>query len=150
MITAFQVNAFQNNAFQIGGVTPTIDTHDGFTKEEIKKLKKWRKKQAQLEALKIQARLDNRKRIRQAIVDAVDPPKEVVAEKQQIVVESPEVEKKAIDIKKIDAQLTRLQEQKAQLQKAVIARLQAQKLHNELVARQLAELDDEEALLLLM
>ena len=147
MITAFQANAFQNNAFQIVGVTPTIDTHDGFTKEEIKKLKKWRKKQAQLEALKIQARLDNRKRIRQAIQDAVDPPKEIVAEKQQIVVESPKVDKKPIDIKKIDAQLERLQAHQAQLKQLVMTR---NRLQAELVARQKAEEDDEVALLMLM
>jgi hypothetical protein len=36
--TAFQVNAFQNNAFQINIIPPTpsgMDTHDGFTREEI-------------------------------------------------------------------------------------------------------------------
>ena len=37
--TAFQSNAFQNNAFQINVVpTPsTVDTHDGFTQEEIRR-----------------------------------------------------------------------------------------------------------------
>ena len=53
MATAFQFDAFQNNAFQVGGVTGYIyavdqddtasiigavggvDTHDGFTKEEL-------------------------------------------------------------------------------------------------------------------
>ena len=42
----------------VTGEQPTMDTHDGFTKEEIKRYKKWQKKQAQLEAQKIQARLD--------------------------------------------------------------------------------------------
>ena len=41
--TAFQANAFQNNAFQISGVPPTpslMDTHDGFTPEEIRRAKR--------------------------------------------------------------------------------------------------------------
>ena len=168
MTTAFQSNAFQNNAFQVGGVTGYIyavdqddtasiigavggvDTHDGFTKEEIKRYKKWKKKQAQLEAQKIQARLDKRHKRIQAIKDAIEPPKEIVAETQQIVVESPKVEKKPIDINKIDAQLARVKEQQAQLLQAVTARMEAERLQAVLVARQLAELDDEEALLMLM
>ena len=145
MFTAFQINAFQNNAFQIGGEI-VVDTHDGFTPEEVRKYKKWQKKQAKLEALKIQQRLDNRKRIRQAIQNAVEPPK-VVAETQQIVVESAKLDKKAIDIKQIDAQLARIERQKAQLLEIVSLR---NRLQAELVARQRAEEDDEIALLMLM
>ena len=121
-----------------------------FTKEEIKRYKKWQKKQAQLEAQKIQARLDKRHKRLQAIKDAIEPSKKIVAETQQLVVESPKVEKKPIDINKIDAQLARVKEQQAQLLQAVTARMEAERLQAVLVARQLAELDDEEALLMLM
>jgi uncharacterized membrane protein len=148
-IYAVDENDTANLQGTVGGGQPP-DTHDGFTKEEIKRYKKWKKKQAQLEAQRIQARLDKRKHIKQALQDAIDPPKEVVAQTQQTVVESPKVEKKTIDINKIDAQLARVREQQAQLLQAVSARMEAQRLHAELVARQLAELDDEESLLMLI
>lgn len=38
--SAFQSNAFQRNAFQIVGNPSTVDKHDGFTPDEIKKYRK--------------------------------------------------------------------------------------------------------------
>ena len=45
MYSGFQSNAFQGSGFQIarGGVSPVVDTHDGYTDEDIRKWKKYLK-----------------------------------------------------------------------------------------------------------
>lgn len=134
-----------------GTVYGGMDTHDGFTKDEIKRLKRLQKKQAQLEAQRVQARLDKRHKRRQAIFDAIQPP---VAQKQQIVVESEKpVEKQDIDLSRVNADLIRVNRQIQALQFAVSKRMQIAQLQTELAimeAKAKAELDDEEALLILL
>jgi hypothetical protein len=178
MTTAFQSNAFQNSGFQVdpvtgaiyavdqndlcdligtvsGGPTPTpeSDTHDGFTREEIKRYKKLQKKLAQAEAAKIQARLDKQLLRKQQIRDLVDPQ---VAESKATKVKSVsevKIDKPSIDLKKLNATIINLQRQQEQLLKTVelrnqIAQAQAMLAIHE--AQMMAELDDEEALLLLI
>ncbi len=178
MTTAFQSNAFQNSGFQVdpvtgaiyavdqndlcdligtvsGGPTPTpeSDTHDGLTREEIKRYKKLQKKLAQAEAAKIQARLDKQLLRKQQIRDLVDPQ---VAESKATKVKSVsevKIDKPSIDLKKLNATIINLQRQQEQLLKTVelrnqIAQAQAMLAIHE--AQMMAELDDEEALLLLI
>lgn len=155
--TAFQSNAFQNNAFQIYGgptPTPTKDTHDGFTREEIKRAKALQKKIAKLEAQKRQAFLDKRLARKQAIQDLVSPP---VVKQQQLEVElqsEAQVGRPPIDLKKVNANLIKLEQKQQQLLKAVelrkqIAYQQAQLAILEAKARA-AEHEDEEALLAIL
>lgn len=176
MTTAFQSNAFQNSGFQVdpvtgaiyavdqndscdligtvsGGGEVTVDTHDGFTREEIKRYKKLQKKLAQAEAAKIQARLDKQLLRKQQIRDLVDPQ---VAESKATKVKSVsevKIDKPSIDLKKLNATIINLQRQQQQLLKTVelrnqIAQAQAMLAIHE--AQMMAELDDEEALLLLI
>jgi hypothetical protein len=176
MTTAFQSNAFQNSGFQVdpvtgaiyavdqndscdligtvsGGGEVTVDTHDGFTREEIKRYKKLQKKLAQAEAAKIQARLDKQLLRKQQIRDLVDPQ---VAESKATKVKSVsevKIDKPSIDLKKLNATIINLQRQQEQLLKTVelrnqIAQAQAMLAIHE--AQMMAELDDEEALLLLI
>jgi hypothetical protein len=176
MTTAFQSNAFQNSGFQVdpvtgaiyavdqndscdligtvtGGGEVTVDTHDGFTREEIKRYKKLQKKLAQAEAAKIQARLDKQLLRKQQIRDLVDPQ---VAESKANKVKSVsevKIDKPSIDLKKLNATIINLQRQQEQLLKTVelrnqIAQAQAMLAIHE--AQMMAELDDEEALLLLI
>lgn len=174
MTTAFQSNAFQNNTFQVDPVTGSIyavdendtanlvgtvtggeqvDTHDGFTRDEIKRYKKLQKKLAQAEAAKIQARLDKQLLRKQQIRDLVDPQ---VAENKATKVKSVsevKIDKPSIDLKKLNATIINLQRQQEQLLKTVELRNQIAKAQAMLAiheAQMAAERDDEEALLLLI
>jgi hypothetical protein len=175
MTTAFQSNAFQNSGFQVDPVTGviyavdqndtanlvgtvtggeiTVDTHDGFTKDEYKRFKKLQKKLAQAEAAKIQARLDKQYLRKQQIRDLIDPkPSQVKVTKVESVSEV-KIDKPSIDLKKLNATIINLQRQQEQLLKTVelrnqIAQAQAMLAIHE--AQMAAERDDEEALLLLI
>jgi hypothetical protein len=175
MTTAFQSNAFQNSGFQVdpvtgviyavdqndscgligtvsGGGEITMDMHDGFTKEEVKRIKKLQKKIAQAEADKIQARREKSLLRKQQIRDLVDPTQVKVTK-----VESEaevKIVKPTIDTKRINAVLANLERQKQELLQAVayrneIVRAQTQLAILEAKARA-DELDDEEALLMLL
>ena len=175
MSNGFQPSAFQNNAFQVDPVTGSIyaidqddtcaiigtvtggsvevDTHDGFTRDEVKRYKKLQKKLAQAEAAKIQARLDKQLLRKQQIRDLVDPkPIQVNSPKVKSVSEV-KIDKPSIDLKKLNATIINLQRQQEQLLKTVelrnqIAQAQAMLAIHE--AQMAAERDDEEALLLLI
>jgi hypothetical protein len=176
MTTAFQSNAFQNSGFQVDPVTGviyavdqndscdfvgtvtggevTVDTHDGFTKDEYKRYKKLQKKLAQAEADKIQARKTKSLLRKQQIADLVDP-KPVLQVKVTKVesVSEVKIDKPSIDLKKLNATIVNLQRQQEQLLKTVelrnqIAQAQAMLAIHE--AQMAAERDDEEALLLLI
>ena len=175
MTTAFQSNAFQNSGFQVDPVTGVIyavdqddtcnivgtvtggnvevDTHDGFTKEEVKRFKKLQKKLAQAEAAKIQARLDKQFLRKQQIRDLVDPKPSQVKQTKVKSVSEVKIDKPSIDTKKLNATIINLQRQQEQLLKTVELRnqiAQAQALLAIHEAQMAAERDDEEALLLLI
>ena len=143
----------QNDTCDIAGTVSqpsTIDTHDGFTPEEVKKWKKLQKKLAQLEAKKRQALLDKRTKRRKQIEDIVSPP---VAEIQQPIIESVEEVKEGkppLDIRQVNAVIANLERQKLLLLKAVANRQEVARLQAFIEAQQRAELDDEESILLLM
>lgn len=176
MSNAFQPTAFQNNAFQIDPVTGvlyavdendtgsfvgsvttadvTVDTHDGFTPEEVKRLKKLQKKLAIAEAQRIQSRLNKRLQRKQSIQDLVDP-KPVAQVKLTKVQSDTEVKtgKPPIDLKRLNAEIARLERQKQELLYAKQVRNEMARLQMELAiyeAKLKAELDDEEALLMLL
>ena len=155
--TAFQVNAFQNNAFQIVIVPPTpsgLDTHDGFTREEIRRAKAIDKKMRQLQAKRDAEFKADAERRKQLWRDQIDP----VAKKQQkrknklqsnqeVTVDTPS---KVADI---DAYIANLERQKQDLYQAVVVRQAKLRLEEELrvlEAKRQQELDDEEALLALI
>lgn len=174
MTTAFQSNAFQNSGFQVDPVTGVIyaidqddtcnlvgtvtggsveiDMHDGFTKEEVKRIKKLQKKIAQAEADKIQARREKSVLRKQQIRDLVDPTQvKVTKVKSEAEVK---IVKPTIDTKRINAVLANLERQKQELLQAVayrneLVRVQTQLAILEAKARA-DELDDEEALLMLL
>ena len=141
----------------VGETTPptpsNIDTHDGFTPEEIKRARALDKKIAKLEAKKRQAILDKRLKRKQALRDLVSPP--VVKEQQPEVELQSEVQvgKPPTDLKKVNANLIRLERQKQQLLQAVELRgqiAQAQMQLAILKAKQEAEQDEEDSILALL
>ena len=155
--TAFQVNAFQNNAFQIVIVPPTpsgMDTHDGFTREEIRRAKALDKKMRQLQAKRdAEFKADNERR-KQLWRDQIDPVvkkqqkrKNKLQSNQEVTVDTPS------QLAAIDAYIANLERQKQDLYQAVVVRQAKIRLEEELrvlEAKRQQELDDEEALLALI
>ena len=155
--TAFQVNAFQNNAFQIVIVPPTpsgLDTHDGFTREEIRRAKAIDKKMRQLQAKRdAEFKADNERR-KQLWRDQIDPVvkkqqkrKNKLQSNQEVTVDTPS------QLAAIDAYIANLERQKQDLYQAVVVRQAKLRLEEELrvlEAKRQQELDDEEALLALI
>ena len=146
----------QNDTANItGNVVPipdNIDTHDGFTKDEIKRWKKLQKKLAIAEAKRIQARLDKRMQRKAAIKAEVSP--EPIDQVNQAKVESVKVIKPVIDIEKVNAEIARLEAKQQELLQAVAVRQELARLQTELAIYEAKvraeELDDEESILLLM
>ena len=156
MATAFQVNAFQNNAFQIV-ITPTPSGQtggDGWTKEEWNHYKKLEKKRIKAEEKRLLAFKTEQELRKQTIRDLVDPEskarrlsKNKVKSNQQVSEDTPS------EITNYDALIANLERQKQDLLDAVLIRQAKQKLEQELAvleAKRQAELDDEEAILLLL
>jgi hypothetical protein len=155
--TAFQPNAFQNDAFQIV-ITPVGPTKQGgddapWTREELKRYKTLQKKLRIAEEKRnaaLKADAQNRK---QAIADLVDPPK--VSKRKQKELQSNQVV--SVDtpsnLANIDRYIANLIKQQQDMQTAVAMREAKIRLEQEIAileAIRLAELDDEQALLLLI
>lgn len=155
--TAFQANAFQNNAFQIFAAppTPAFDTHDGFTAEEIRRARNIDRKIRAKQLALFKAQEEAKKRRKQQITDLVDPPKVVAKQKQNKLQSIQEVKADipSVDTKELQRSISYLENQKLNLDKAVAYRQEALRLRNEylaLEAKRLANLDDEESILLLI
>lgn len=153
--TAFQVNAFQNDAFQIS-ITPTptgrVGGDDAWTPEERKRRKQLDKKLRIAEEKRIAAVRADQESRKQAIRELIDP--DSVAKQQHTVVESPQVsEDIPSEVTKYDALIANLERQKQDLFDAVLIRQAKVRLEQELAvleAKRKQELDDEEAILLLL
>jgi len=155
--TAFQANAFQNNAFQIF-ISPTpsgIDTHDGFTPEEIRRARNLDRKIREKELALLKAQRANKEARKQRLKDLVDPPKIVAKQKQNKLQSIQEVKAGTppVDTTELEQSIAYLENQRNNLLKAVAYRQEVARLQTELVileAKRLAELDDEESILLLI
>ena len=155
--TAFQVNAFQNNAFQIviTPVTPTKTGGDGWTKEEWKRYKLLDKKLKKAEQAKIEAVRSDAEQRKQTFRDLVDPQPIVAKVKQNEVESKPKVsvDIPSIDLTKYDKDIANLERKIQDLYKANALRQAQVAIEAELAileAKRLTELDDEEAILLLL
>lgn len=156
--TAFQANAFQNNAFQISGVPPTpstIDTHDGFTPEEIRRAKRLDAKIRARQLALYKAQHEAKIRRKQQLRDAIDPPKIVAKQKQNKLQSIQEVKAGTppVDTTELEQSIAYLENQRNNLLKAVANRQEVARLKTKLVileAKRQAELDDEESILLLI
>lgn len=154
--TAFQSNAFQNNAFQIN-IAPlsTIDTHDGFTQEEIRRARNLDRKIRERQQALLKAQADSKIRRKQQLKDLIDPPKIVAKQKQNKLQSIQEVKAGTppVDTTELEQSIAYLENQRNNLLKAVAYRQEVARLQTELVileAKRLAELDDEESVLLLI
>jgi hypothetical protein len=153
--TAFQPTAFQNNAFQIviTPPTPTSTGGDGWTKEEWKHYQELDKKKRKAEAKRLAALKADKENRKQAIADLVDPPK--VSKRKQKELQSNQAVSADTpsQLANIDRYIANLDKQQQDLQTAVAMREAKLRLEQEIAileAIRLAELDDEQALLLLI
>ena len=129
----------------------TIDTHDGFTKEEIRRAKRLDKKIREAELKRIEATKAQATNRKNTIKELVDPSPKVkknkVESKQQVSEDIP------LEVTNYDAVIANLERQRQDLFHAVTLRMEMSRIQAELAimkAKQEAELDDEEALLLLL
>jgi chromosome segregation ATPase len=155
--TAFQPTAFQNDAFQIWITPPTPSTRvggdDAWTPEERRRYKALQKKLQKAEDKRIQALKEDAEKRKQVIADLVDP--KPVVQKQQNNIQSEQVVSvdTSTQLANIDRYIANLERQRQDLQTAVAMRSAKIRLEQELAvleAKRQAELDDEEALLLLL
>jgi len=149
--TAFQKNAFQNNAFQIV-ITPTkVGGDDAWTPEERKRRKQLDKKLRLAEEKRIASVKADQELRKQTIRNLVDP---VAKKKQSKVQYNQQVsEDTPSEVTKYDALIANLERQKQDLFDAVLIRQAKVRLEQELAvleAKRKQELDDEEAILLLL
>jgi hypothetical protein len=155
--TAFQANAFQNNAFQIaGGPTPTPSLGGGddasWTKEELRRIKKIQQKIAERQRRLEQATKDANASRKQAFKDQIDPVAKVkqskVQSKQEVKADIP-----SVDTEELQRSISYLERQRDNILEAVAYRNEMARIQYELQvleAKRQEELDDEQALLLLI
>lgn len=127
---------------------------DAWTPEDRKRYKKIEKKLADFEKKRLDALKDNKNKRKQNIADLIDPPK-VGKHKQNKVESNQEVisDIPSLDLAAIDRSIAYLQGKQEELLKAVAFKEAQLRIAQELAileAKRLAELDDEEALLLLL
>ena len=137
----------------IGGYASTMDMHDGFTKEEHDRLKRIQKKLAQAERKKLDAYREAQKARKAGIKELVDPsPKR--KEKQNKVQSIQEVSADIpSELTKFDDTIARLVKEQQELLHGAMLRQELIRVQTQLAiheAMRLQELDDEEALLLLL
>ena len=129
------------------------DTHDGFTKEEIRRAKELdkrvRKAREKLEAAKKAQKLARK----QGLKDLVDPqPKEIVAKTQQTDIKSIQDAKEhsLAQVIKASALVKRLELQQKELERAILLKQEQARIEAELAILKAKELDDEESILALL
>jgi hypothetical protein len=153
--TAFQSNAFQVNAFQIYVPPSSIDTHDGFTQEEIRRARNLDRKIREKELALIKAQRADREARKQRLRDLVDPPKIVAKQKQNKLQSIQEVKAGTppVDTTELEQSIAYLENQRSKLLRAVELRREQGQIRFRLAileTQRLAEQDDEESVLLLM
>jgi len=138
-------------------ITPTPPSHkkggdDAWTQEDRKRYKKLEKKLAEFEKQRLNALKENKNKRKQNIADLIDPPSKhkqnKVESNQEVISDTP-----SLDLAAIDRSIAYLQGKQEELLKAVAFKEAQTRIAQELAileAKRLAELDDEEALLLLL
>ena len=171
---AFQLDAFQPNAFQtlvVEGVIDAtdnndlgiflgevsggegIDTHDGFTPEEIRRARKLDAKIRAKQAALYKAQEEAKKRRKQQIKDLVDPPVAKAKRNKLQSIQEVKADIPSVDTTELEQSIAYLENQRSKLLKAVELRKQQAYIEAQLAileAQRQAELDDEESLLMLL
>ena len=147
-------------ALLVGELGPTpepsgIDTHDGFTPEEIRKAKRLDAKIRARQLALYKAQQESKIRRKQQLRDAIDPPKIVAKQKQNKLQSIQEVKAGTppVDTTELEQSIAYLENQRSKLFRAAELRQQQAYISAQLAileAQRQAELDDEESLLMLL
>ena len=128
-----------------------LDTHDGFTKQELDRLKRIQKKIAQAERKKLEAYREAQEARKAGIKELIDPtPKQKKNKVQSIQEVSADIPS---ELTKFDDTIARLVKEQQELLHGAMLRQELIRVQTQLAiheAMRLQELDDEEALLLLL
>ena len=128
-----------------------LDTHDGFTKQELDRLKRIQKKIAQAERKKLEAYREAQEARKAGIKELIDPtPKQKKNKVQSIQEVSADIPS---ELTKFDDTIARLVKEQQELLHGAMLRQELIRVQTQLAiheAMRLQELDDEEALLLLI
>ena len=132
-----------------------VDTHDGFTPEEIRRARNLDRKIREKQLALYKAQQEAKKRRKQQLRDLIDPPKIVAKAKRNKLQSIQEVKADipSVDTTELEQSIAYLENQRNNLQKAVAYRQEVARLQTELAileAKRKAELDDEESILLLI
>ena len=133
----------------------TIDTHDGFTEEEIRRARNLDKKIRAKQLALYKAQEEAKKRRKQQLRDAIDPPKIVAKAKRNKLQSIQEVKADipSVDTTELEQSIAYLENQRSKLARAVELRKQQAYISAQLAileAQRQAELDDEESILMLL
>lgn len=133
----------------VTSVTPNIDTHDGFTPDDIRRAKELDKKAAKARQKLLEAQKAQKQLRKQQIRDTITPP---VAKTQHTDLESVKDAKEQALQKVISASaaLKRIEQERQELYKAVELRQEQARIMTELAILKAKELDDEESILALL
>lgn len=150
-ISVTDQNDTANIQAQVQGVAPTIDTHDGFTREEIRRARELDKKIEKARRKLEEAKKNQKLARKQAIRELVDP-ESVVAKIQQNDVESRKLAKdnSLAELIKASAAVKRLELQRQELLRAIGLKQEQARIQTELAILKAKELDDEETILALL
>lgn len=132
-----------------------IDTHDGFTEEEIRRARNLDKKIRAKQLALYKAQEEAKKRRKQQLRNAIDPPKVVAKAKQNKLQSIQEVKADipSVDTTELEQSIAYLENQRSKLIRAVELRKQQAYISAQLAileAQRQADLDDEESLLMLL
>ena len=147
--TAFQANAFQNNAFQVyvpPTPTPTMDMHDGISKEELKRIREIQKQLRKAENERNRLKIEKTKARKEAIADLVSPKKIAKVVENKVKLLEPKIEKVEFDIQGLVDQKDRIIREIALRQEQALLQMQLAIFE----AKRKAELDDEESILAIL
>jgi len=135
------------------GVPVTGDTHDGFTRKEIERARKLQAKIAKLEKQRLDAYRKAQADRKSAIKELVDPTPKNKQKKNKVQSNQEVSEDIPSEITALDNTIANLVKQQQELLHGVMLRQELVRIQTEMAileAKRLAELDDEEALLLLL
>ena len=136
--------------------SPTgVDTHDGFTPEEIRRARNLDRKIREKQLALYKAQQEAKKRRKQQLRELIDPPKIVAKQKQNKLQSIQEVKADipSVDTTELEQSIAYLENQRSKLSRAVELRKQQAYIQAQLAileAQRLAELDDEESMLMLL
>jgi len=157
-----ELNATDSNdtALLIGELGPSpepsgMDTHDGFTQEEIRRARNLDRKIREKQLALYKAQEEAKKRRKQQLQDAIDPPKVIAKAKRNKLQSIQEVKADipSVDTTELEQSIAYLENQRSKLARAVELRKQQAYISAQLAileAQRQAELDDEESVLMLL